>query len=127
LTIVTPPGCRIWPCGAPIITTEMTPATAYGIGAVPLGYEMRVRAGKALAFAVRGSAGVVYFSRAVPDPAEPRLNFLLDVVAGTEVYFSPRFGFTAGYRLNHVSNAGTGPVNPGMNSQMLELGVIFSR
>jgi hypothetical protein len=128
-TFVNVPGPSCPPnqvCGLPIIT-EMTRKTVYGFGAVPLGGEVRYRATRPLALVLRGSAGGVYFSRPVPDPEERRLNFVFDVGAGAELRFSRRVAMTAGYRLNHISNAGRGPVNPGMNSHMLELGLDFAK
>lgn len=113
-------------CALPIIT-EMTRKTVYGFGAAPLGGELRYRATRPLAFVLRGSAGGVYFSRPIPDPEERRFNFIFDFGAGAELRFSRRVAIAAGYRLNHISNAGRGPVNPGMNSQMLELGLNFAK
>ena len=113
-------------CPLPIIT-EMTRNTVYGFGVAPVGGEVRFRATRPLAFVLRGSAGGVYFTRPIPDPEERRFNFIFDIGAGAELRFSRRVAMTAGYRLNHISNAGRGPVNPGMNSQMLELGLSFAK
>jgi hypothetical protein len=113
-------------CALPIIT-DMTRKTVYGFGAAPVGGEVRYRAARPLAFVLRGSAGGVYFSRPIPDPEERRFNFIFDIGASAEWMFSRRVGVTAGYRLNHISNAGRGPVNPGMNSRMLELGLSFAK
>jgi hypothetical protein len=128
-TFATVPGPLCPPnqtCAPPIIT-EMSRKTVYGFGAAPLGGEMRYRATRPLAFVLRGSAGGVYFSRPIPDPDERRFNFIFDIGAGAEWRFSRRVAMTAGYRLNHISNAGRGPVNPGMNSQMLELGLNLAK
>jgi opacity protein-like surface antigen len=115
-------------CTLPLtLVTGMTRQTVYGFGAAPVGGEVRFRAARPLAFVVRGSAGGVYFSQPVPDPEERRFNFMFDLGAGAEFRFSRRLAVTAGYRLNHISNAGRGPVNPGMNSQMLEVGVSFAK
>jgi len=121
------PACPPNPeCAVPIIT-EMTRKTVYGVGAAPVGGEVRYRVTHPLALVLRGSAGGVYFSRPIPDPEERRFNFIFDIGAGAELRFSRRMAMTAGYRLNHISNAGRGPVNPGMNSQMLELGLSFAQ
>jgi hypothetical protein len=128
-TFVNVPGPSCPPnqgCALPVIT-EMTRKTVYGFGAAPVGGEVRFRATQQFALVLRGSAGGVYFSRPIPDPEERRFNFIFDVGAGAELRFSRRVGITAGYRLNHISNAGRGPVNPGMNSHMLELGLNFAK
>lgn len=112
-------------CAVSIIT-EVTRNTVYGFGVAP-GGEARFRASRPLSLVLRGSAGGVYFSRPIPDPDERRFNFIFDIGAGAELRFSRRLAITAGYRLNHISNAGRGPVNPGMNSQMLEVGLDLAR
>lgn len=109
------------------LNQQMTRQTVYGAGIVPLGLELRFGAARRLALLLRGSAGLVAFTRPVPDPGEERLNFTLDAGAGAEVRLTQRVGFAAGYRMNHLSNGGRGPVNPGMDSRMLEIGLIFAR
>ena len=127
-TFVNVPGlCSPIQTCPPEILTEMTRNTVYGFGVVPVGGEVRFRAARPLALVLRGSAGGVYFSRPIPDPDERRFNFIFDIGGGAEWRFSQRVAMTAGYRLNHISNAGRGPVNPGMNSQMLELGLNLAK
>ncbi|MDQ3673965.1 MAG: acyloxyacyl hydrolase, partial [Gemmatimonadota bacterium] len=63
----------------------------------------------------------------IPDPAEKRLNFAFDAGAATELRIARRLSITTAYKINHISNAGRGAVNPGMNSRMLELGVVVAR
>jgi hypothetical protein len=43
------------------------------------------------------------------------------------VRLTPRVGIVVGYSLNHISNAGRGPVNPAMDSRVVELGLTFAR
>ena len=100
--------------------------TAFGAGLTPLGLALHVGS-RPVGLVVRGGAGVVYFSHAVPDPEEPRRNFTLDLAAALETRVSPWVMLTVGYRFNHLSNAGRGPVNPGMNSHMLEVGATRAR
>ena len=107
-------------------TTKVSRKSVYGGGLVPLGFELRVGGGFPLKLVMRGSAGVVEFSRRVPDPGEQRLNFILDAGVAAEAQLTRRIGLGAGFRFDHISNAGTGAVNPGMNSRMLELGVFWS-
>ena len=124
-----PPSCLPnQACTLPlVVVTEMTRKTVYGFGAAPVGGEVRFRATRPLALVLRGSAGGVYFSRPIPDPEERRFNFIFDIGTGAEWRFSRRVAMTAGYRLNHISNAGRGPVNPGLNSHMLELGLNLAK
>ena len=96
--------------------------TVYGAGIAPLGLALRVGVGGPLDVVLRGSAGIVYFTRRVPDPAEERLNYSADVGAALELRVASRLALSAGWRLDHLSNGGRGPVNPSMNSRMLEVG-----
>lgn len=127
-TAVPPPCPPQGPCIVPLASSQMvTRRTVYGAGAAPIGLELRLGVARPLALLVRGSAGVVYFARPVPDPAERQLNFTLDASAAAEVRVAPRLRLAVGYRFNHLSNAGRGQINPGMNSRMLELGVVLTR
>jgi len=95
--------------------------TVYGAGWVPLG--LRYRTETRYAQLVLGlSAGAVYFNRRMPDPEETQFNFTLDGTAVLDIPLGKHHGVSLGYRFNHISNANTGRVNPGMNSSMLQLG-----
>lgn len=111
------------PCLPPTLPDANTTwHTVYGAGVAPLGLALRVGVGGPVDLVLRGSGGIVYFTRRVPDPAEERLNFTADVGAGVEVRVAGRLALSASYRLDHISNGGRGPVNPSMNSRMLEVG-----
>ena len=116
-------GCPPWASGVRLAGDR----SVYGFGALPVGLRLRVAAGPRLALVARGNAGVVLFRQRVPDPGETRLNFWGDLGTGAELGVGRGLTAEAGFRLNHVSNANTGPVNPGMNSRMLELGVSWRR
>ncbi|MFL5577003.1 MAG: acyloxyacyl hydrolase [Gemmatimonadaceae bacterium] len=117
------------PCSAPLRSREalLAERSVYGVGVLPAGLQLRVPVGSRLSLLARGAAGAVWFDRRVPDPREKRLNFWGDLGAGAELAVASALSLGAGFRLNHISNANTGPVNPGMNSRMLELGVSWRR
>jgi hypothetical protein len=100
--------------------------TVYGFGWVPLG--IRYRRGNQRVQLVMGlSGGAVYFNRRMPDPGETRFNFTLDGTVLADIPITRMHGISVGYRFNHISNAYTGRVNPGMNSSMLQLGWVIRR
>jgi len=95
--------CRALPT---VQLLEMTPQTVYGAGVAPLGGELRVQTVPRLAVLLRGSAGVVYFSKPIPDPGEKRFNFVFDAGAAAEMRLARRLGVTAGSKINPISAAG---------------------
>lgn len=74
----------------------------------------------------RVGAGTVYTNREVP-AGEERLNFSLLTGLGVDVQLSRGGALSLEYRFHHVSNAGRGPVNPGINTHTLLLGYSFYR
>ena len=51
------------------------------------------------------------------------LNFVYEMGVGLRMSWLARGVVVVGYRRRHLSNAGLGEVNPGLNSHMLFLGV----
>jgi opacity protein-like surface antigen len=72
----------------------------------------------------RAGAGILYASREVL-PGETRLNFSLLVGIGVDIDISKKLQLAPEYRFHHVSNANTGPINPGINTHTLVLGLTF--
>lgn len=124
---VLPPCPPVGPCVVPFVPQTVTRHTVYGVGVAPIGLELSLFSTRRFAFLVRGSAALARFSRPIPDPEGKQLNFMFDAGAAAEVRVSRRVGLTGGYRLNHISNGGRGTVNTGMNSRMLEFGLIVAR
>jgi len=56
---------------------------------------------------------------------ESRLLFSVSGAVGVEIPVGERFGITAGYRFRHISNAGQSEVNPGLNSNVIAVGVSY--
>lgn len=85
-------------------------------------------------FAARGrlmpvwkiGAGALYANREIPR-GETRLNFSLIMAVGVNVATTDRSAVFVGYRFHHVSNANTGPANPGINAHTLIVGLSFYR
>lgn len=101
--------------------------TAHGTGASPVGFVGRWRVSSDVGLQIRASGGMIYFSRAIPDPLGCELNFTADAGVAVDVHVTRKLALVAGWRLNHISNGGRGKVNPGMNSRMLELGLSLAR
>jgi opacity protein-like surface antigen len=87
-------------------------------------YEHRLVPGGGLHPVLRAGAGILYANREVP-PDETRLNFSLLVGIGLDIDLSKRLQLAPEYRFHHLSNANTGPINPGINAHTLILGLTY--
>jgi hypothetical protein len=88
---------------------------AYGAGVVPLGLRMDVGTSKYVRFSTGLGCGALRFTRRIPDPEGTRFNFALEGMVGLKV-LTPIGRITFGGSFHHISNAGFGNVNPGMNT-----------
>jgi hypothetical protein len=114
--------------GNPTLSLEFVPAMAFDqrpeawASALRLVYEHRLAPTAVVHPVVRAGAGILYANREVP-PGETRHNFSLLVGMGLDIDIGRRFQLAPEYRLHHVSNADTGPVNPGINAHTLVVGL----
>jgi hypothetical protein len=106
--------------------TSASPWTtrAAGIGVLPLGFTALAPIIPRLRFQLRAAAGAIRLSRPVPVLEGRKFNFLAEASTSFEIRVSPTFSLTAGMVFNHISNGGTADINPGMNSRMLEFGIV---
>ena len=110
-------------CAGDVCALSSARSAVYGVGLAPVGLQARVALTPRLGLVTGADGGMVWFARAVPDPDERRLNFSLDGRVGLEIRVARELNLAVGYRFNHISNGGAGPINPGMNSHMFELGL----
>jgi len=116
--------------GNPTISIELIPTIHFDQNpsarapAFNFVYEHRLAPSARLHPVFRAGAGFLYANRKVP-PGETRHNFSLFVGLGLDIDISSRLQIAPEYRLHHVSNADTGPVNPGINAHTLVVGLTF--
>ena len=96
--------------------------TAYAVGALPIDFDADFAPHERVGLQIGLGGGVSFWDHRIPDPRETRFNFLADVHVGVHV-LSPIGAVTAGLRLQHLSNANLGPVNPGMDSHLIYIGL----
>jgi hypothetical protein len=119
-----------WLLGNPTLSVELIPAMTFDqepkarAPAFNLVYEHRFVRTARLHPVFRAGAGILYASREVL-PGETRLNFSLLVGIGVDIDISKKLQLAPEYRFHHVSNANTGPINPGINTHTLVLGLTF--
>lgn len=94
---------------------------AVGTGAAPAGLKMYLNHGGSRRFFASASGGMIAFSSDVPVRASRRINFMFDYGGGVDFMRRDGRAVTIGYRFHHISNAGSGRVNPGLDANVLYL------
>ncbi len=97
----------------------------YGAGLSPLGLKVNFFPQSWIKPFVSASVGFLYFSYDVPVPDSSRFNFTPEVGLGIQFFLTPRNAVTIGYKYHHISNAGTGDRNPGLDSNVIYAGLSF--
>jgi hypothetical protein len=97
---------------------------AYAFGITPLGWALAFNRGPA-SLTLEASGGGLWFSRRIPDPLAARFNFTASAGPTLELRMTSSEALRIGYLWHHTSNGGTGKVNPGMNSGILAVGMLW--
>jgi hypothetical protein len=129
--------CWIWPAVSISYTGEIMPLAAliepdhavYGFAVTPLGFTADFgRAHKVFPF-VETNEGIIASSEPIPInvPGATGLNFLIDLGGGVRFKTGARHAISAGYKLLHISNGFTSPVNPGVDNNVFYLGFSILR
>lgn len=98
-------------------------ASAYGVGAVPVGLQFVYAAEHTVQPFFGGSTGFMYFPRPVPDGRGRRLNYTFDLSAGLRWILGEHRVLTVGYRFHHLSNGFRGEINPGFDANIVFVGL----
>ena len=101
--------------------------TAFGWGAAPAGVEVSVSLTRRFGIVIGGTAGFLAFSKPVPFANASKINATLDVGVGFELAVGRGWRAIGGYKFHHLSNAGTGDFNPGLNARVWYLGTLLGR
>lgn len=101
--------------------------TSIGAGALPIGAVVTIAPMRWMSVDFRVAGGGVQLSQPVPFIQGRKFNFIAEGAAAASIRLGPRTAFTAGVTFNHISNGGTAQVNTGMDSRMLDVGLIVGR
>jgi hypothetical protein len=93
--------------------------SVYGFGASPLGFEISPFRTGTLEVVAGGTGGFLAFSRPVPFRNARRFNYTFEFSAAARFFVRSSLAITLGYRLHHMSNAGTGSINPGLDANVI--------
>lgn len=95
----------------------------YGIGASPLGLELFGPPIRAVRPYLAAAAGFLWFTRNTPEPEARRLNATFELGAGLRVTRAKHHALLLGWKFHHLSNASTAPYNPGLDGNVIYVGV----
>ncbi len=109
------------------ISTVPLYSTTYGFGLTPVGFQMRLFRTSPVQLLTYANGGALWFTHRIPDPEATRFNFTAELGTALQVNLPDRLGLVLGYSWHHTSNAGTGRVNPGLNSRALSIGIVARR
>ena len=104
---------------------RVEPSTAYGFGVAPLGFQLELFHQHLVYLTLGGGGGLILFDRDVPRLDTRKMNFTATLNAGLGFAILEDWKLTIGYKFHHLSNAGTGTSNPGLDSSMFYLGWMF--
>lgn len=101
------------------------PVDGFGLGAMPT-IKYMFETVKVVRVFVEGGGGAVWtdLGSRVPEQST-ELNFVLMAGGGLSWFVSPKLAISAGYRFYHISNAGLGSQNSGLNYNYPFLGLAY--
>ena len=102
-------------------------APTYGVGAQPLGIKLYLANQPRARLFGGGSVGMLFFNRDMPISGSRRMNFAVEYGVGVEVSSVGRSAVVLGWKFQHMSNGYTSPINPGLDVNMLYLGLLHRR
>jgi lipid A 3-O-deacylase PagL len=112
------------PTGPRSDRVESGRSAVIGTGISPIGLQVYTASTRGIRFYLGGSGGGLWFAREVPVPDARRFNYVFEVGAGAEIPIRTRYRVVAGYKFHHLSNARTAPQNPGLDGNVVYLGVL---
>jgi len=98
----------------------------YGAGISPVGLQMNFRRGHVVQPYLNGTGGVLYFTENVPVANSSNFNFTFGFGGGLEIWYLENQSILLGYKYQHISNGYTAPQNPGVDSNLLYVGLLWS-
>lgn len=121
-TVHIPPGASPQPVFAEDLPRKTT-ASTHGVGIYPVGLRLGFQPSSRIRPFLAGHSGMLYFFDPMPDARGKRLNFAVGVGVGLRASLTPKTILSVGYRFHHLSNGFRGSINPGLDANMLYVGV----
>jgi hypothetical protein len=106
-----------------IQSVEEVGLSTYGMGVYPMGLRVGFRPSATVRPFVEGHTGFFYLFDPIPDERGRRLNFAAGVGGGVQISLTRHTILTLGYRYHHLSNGFRGSINPGLDANLLYVGL----
>lgn len=94
-----------------------------GAGGYPVGLRVEWRWAPWLRPFLDGQTGMLYFRDRIPDGRGRRLHFAAALGGGLHLRLASTLLLTVGYRYHHLSNGFRGSINPGLDANLLYVGL----
>jgi len=100
-------------------------SAVYGFGILPASFKFNFARRRVLQPFLAVSTGMVYSMQKIPTPITDatRVNFTFEVGGGIQWMTSSHKALILGYKFTHISNAFRTSVNPGVDANMLYVGL----
>ncbi len=100
-----------------------TPAdTTYGISLTPWNFKWNFTSGHSWAPYIQSSEGVLFTNRDLPYPGTSTVNFQSGLGLGIHFFTREKRAWTGEVKYQHISSAGLGNLNPGINTVQFTVG-----
>jgi hypothetical protein len=113
--------------GVDICRRDVSARVAIGVGGSPIGFRAYWKRAGRFRFHTTGAVGGMLFSSAVPTQDSRRLNITVSASAGFDIPTRGGREIALGYKFHHLSNAGTARVNPGLDANVIYVGLTSRR
>ena len=114
----------VFPGGGTIQLKEQTGnKPVYGAGGMPFGFKLRVGSSPNVRLFGATSVGGLWFTRDVPIPDARKFNFAFEYGGGIEFGRRNHRTIILGYKFHHLSNANSAAINPGLDSDVIYVGI----
>ena len=97
--------------------------SAFAAGALPVGLTVQTNAERRIGLNATADGGGALFSQRVPATKGTRFNFIARFGADVVVRVRSGVWISGGYRHVHISNGGTGEINPGIDTPVFAFGI----
>src|SRR5205814_2730809 len=94
-----------------------------GFAVSPVGFEGRLNLGSRVRLYSATAAGFVMFTRPTPDLETRRFNYTFEYGGGAECRVGAAWWLRIGYKFHHFSNAFSKFDNPGVDANVLMVGL----
>ncbi|MDP9266769.1 MAG: acyloxyacyl hydrolase [Acidobacteriota bacterium] len=107
---------------SPVNVYFTEPENVYGASVAPLNLKWNFTSGSRVAPYLQLSEGVLFTNKDLPFPGTSQVNFQSGLGLGFHFFTREKRAWTAEVKYQHISSAGLGDLNPGINTVQFTLG-----